>query len=203
MKRFLLFAATLLMAVAVASPASALHFGIDGPNSSVDISNIWKKGLFVYDPVAALNPGLDDIGFDLHPGQSFTFDFFHITVGGKIGGGHADISATLAFEEPEKVSGSAEGEGSWFTFLGFISYGELHWTHQPEEIVLTEPNKDGIDSFSIVFSDIKEFGLGNKATVQATVTAGGAAPVPEPGTIMLMGIGLVGLARVGRRKIKA
>ena len=207
MKRFLLFATTFIMAAAVASPASALLFDVSGgPGSSVTISSISTWG-DAADPVATLNEDLNDVTFDLAAGQSRTFDFFNLTVDvtedGWLGGGSAEISATLAFDLPAGTSGTGGGDGSWFTFLGLFSGGELRWTHQPDDVILATAI-DGVESFSIVFSDIAGFGFGNTATVQATVTASGVgvASVPEPGTIMLMGIGLVGLARVGRRKFK-
>ncbi len=205
MKKFLLFTATFFMAAAMASPASALLFDVsDGPGSSVTIStsSMWGDA---DEPDATLSEGLDNVSFNLTAGQSHTFDFLDITVdlteGGWLGGGSAEISATLAFDLPAGTSGTGGGEGSWFTFLGLFSGGELHWTHQPDDVDLATP-VDGVESFSIIFSDINGFGFGNTATVQATVTASGVAPVPEPGTIMLMGIGLVGLARVGRWKFK-
>jgi hypothetical protein len=208
MKRFLLFTATFIMAVAIASPASALLFDVSGgPGSSVDISVLSTWG-DAEEPVATLNDDLNDITFNLAAGQSRTFDFFYLTAdvseGGWLGGGSAEISATLAFDLPAGTSGTGGGDGSWFTFLGLFSGGDLHWTHQPDEVVLATP-VDGVGSFSIVFSDIAGFEFGNSATVQATVTASGVgvASVPEPGTIVLMGIGLVGLARFGRRKFKA
>jgi hypothetical protein len=148
--------------------------------------------LFIFDPVATLVPGLDGVSFSLALGESETFDFFDVTVGGLLGGGTADITATLAFDEPPS-SGTGTGTGSWFTFLGILSAGALTWDTQPSPINLSDGG-----SFEIQFSDICEFGLGNTATVLATVT-NTSAPVPEPATALLLVSGLVGIAGFRKR----
>ena len=42
-----------------------------------------------------------------------------------------------------------------------------------------------------------------KGAISHVTLYGDAAPVPEPGTIVRMGLGLVGLAVIGREKIKS
>jgi hypothetical protein len=176
----------------LSNASSIIDFDVAGdPESSAEFSNI-VKFLWVSDPVATLVDGLDDICFSLAPGESETFDFFDVTVGGKLGGGTADITATLAFDEPPS-SGTGTGTGSWFTIFGILSAGELSWDTQPSPINLSDGG-----SFEIQFSDICEFGFGNTATVLATVT-NTTAPIPEPATMLLLSSGLVGIAGFRKR----
>ncbi len=142
---------------------------------------------------------IDDVNFTLNDGESYTFDFFEIIVGGFFGGGTATVEATLAFDNPASAS-SGTGSGNWFTFLGIVSSGSLAWTVQPDPVVLSTG-----EYFEIEFSDIQDFGIGNSAMVDATITAHGApviepAPIPESATMLLLGSGLMGLAGFRRKK---
>ena len=140
---------------------------------------------------------LDDVSFMLDVGQSYTFDFFDLTVFALFGGATASIEATLALLEPAS-SHVGSGGGFFGTILGVISGGGLYWDQQPEPVDLGDGSYLGV-----AFENLLEFGVGNRTTGSATVTRYGAVSVSEPGTLALLGLGLLALAFSLRRKVAA
>ena len=182
--------------------AGPISFDIAGaPGSAVDASvdPVFCLGCSV---TTTLKSGLDAITFSLAQGESHTFDFFKIRVGG-LGGATIDITATLGFDLPFGMSATGNADGWYATILGKVSGGALAWNDLPT--ILTAA--DGAQ-FSVDFSDVAGFTIGNSAWVQATVTAiAEAAPpvdpqqnaVSEPATLAMLGLGLFGIAALRRR----
>ncbi|SLN45327.1 PEP-CTERM sorting domain-containing protein [Oceanibacterium hippocampi] len=190
--------AGLVAGLAFAGTASAtVSFDLAGaPASSVTISNHSCIGLGCTAPTASILASLDSEVFDLEVGDSKTVNFFKISVSGFLTGGTADIAATLAFDAPTGTGGATgSGNGSYATFLGLISGGTVTWTTQPGTLTDSDGN-----SFSVVFSNILEGGLGNSTKVKATITLLEEAEVPEPAALGLLGLGLLGLGIARRRK---
>ena len=147
---------------------------------------------------ATLASGLHGTAFTLDAGESATFDFFRLSVNG-IGAALAGVTATLGFDSPSGTSITADGDGMFVTFAGIVSAGVLVWNDLPTLVSMGDGSL-----FSVSFSDVAGFTLGNFADVTATVTvlrtAAPAAHVDEPGALQLALIALVLGSTLVKRK---
>lgn len=160
-----------------------------GSSVNAEITSSSCIGCFIE---TSLSDNLDAAMQWLDVGESFTFDFFDIVVGGLIGSAEVEIDATLSLASPGVLAGGS-GFGGFSTLLFVLNAGHLNWI-QPAAIDLGDGTFLGVS-----FEDLFEFGLGNTTTVSATISRYSAAPVPEPGTTALLLVGLLALWFVSRR----
>ena len=159
------------------------------------------------------NSQSNDYSFSLNVGESTTFDLFDIWTNEGAVNEEDDvepkpISVAMNFSAPPPSFGSTvEGDTNGYRlFGGWIQYGRVFWDG-PVRIAFGS-EEDGV--LEVVLSnEIFNPGIGGSwggeclgGTVEATFTyqTAATAPVPEPSTILLMGVGLLGLVAVGRRK---
>ena len=199
----LLVGSALMMMTAVAG-ATPISFDVAGAgSSSVSVTNQdLRINPFDNGSIsAALVGNLDAQLFTLGDSQSMTIDFFTLTTKGSSLLEKYNISATLAFDAPG-ISAVGSGGGrftSGMTFLGYVSGGWLAWdTATMPDFFTVAGNTVKVD-----FESGNAFGFGNTATIHATITnqGGGTVPVPEPGTMMLLGFGMLGMAIYGKRRM--
>lgn len=182
---FLKAAAVVSLGLAAAVPAeAAVTFDIDTANTYVNVTDFDDWGATSFSASLAALPG----AFDLEVGESKVFNFIDLDIRGIFGGAEATLEANLAFLTPGGAGGS-QGQGSYVTFLGFVSGGELTW----QDIA---PITVGGATYKVDFSDLHGISIGNPK-VTATVTlleegVGGAVPEPATWAMLIAGFGMVG-----------
>jgi len=182
----------LVLCMAGAVWATPVMFTPDVSGSSVTVIDNAKWGNMKGTLALAASP------FTLADGITQTINFFTLTASGIAFNKNYSVEAKLAFSAP-LIESEGDGSGKFTTIFGLLSGGTLTWDPAtiPNIFTLADGNQIKID-----FENGSTIGFGNTATVHAYITnLGGATAVPEPITILLLGLGLVGIAGI-RRKIK-
>jgi hypothetical protein len=198
---FTVFSAVVLLAcsgIALATPIKATY--------TVSL-NTSDPGLVVDYADVADNP----FSFDLAPGQTKSGSLFNIwTDEGSVNGddeASSPISVNFHFILPGVFDGSVNGttQGEKL-FFGAVQYGKLTWDGDGTTELDFGPKGDGHLQIKLDDATFNTGFLGTRsgkkygATVRGHVTLIADASVPEPGVLVVFGLGLLGLGLAVRRR---
>jgi hypothetical protein len=120
-----------------------------------------------------------------------------------------NIAENFSFTLPSSLSGSLAGSGSETVYTGFFGIvdgvsGKISWDN-PLTLNFTDGAELQISLSDATFDKSGYFTNPNQSvTVNATLDlVQGPDPVPEPGTLLLFGASVIGLAAIMRRRQKA
>jgi hypothetical protein len=189
----------------MASAAQALVI-----NGSYTVNLNQGSGLVVQSSDVFSNP----FSINLNEGVPLTVDLFDIwTNDGSISGGDTSPqSGTVEWTITDPAgSGTSEGESAGYNYWVFIfnvQGGSITWDN-PTEIALANGGELEISLSDVTFNEGlygTDPGYHNGATVEATFrltdagSSGPVASVPEPMSLGLFGLGLIGMGVVARRR---
>ena len=110
-----------------------------------------------------------------------------------------NLMVAFNFTQPDPATGGITGTGSEeVEFGGFFSNGSITWNNGGMNTVTFS---DGaVLQIALSNADFSNFGRNDSADIKGTFTLTHDPSVPEPGALALLGVGLLGLGVVGRRK---
>ena len=193
MKKFLTFLCAVTLVLGLVGSASAVLFTLD--SYTVNFCDE-DPGLVLYVNDILPEPAVAD----LTVGNSYTFNLFEVGTDEQYVNSddrdNQDISVDFSFSEPDNMNELITGTSDGHWRLLRDDTGSVDWNNPA---TFTYGN-GGL--FTMSLSDVT-FGTPGSAVIQATLNfVSDAAPVPEPSTILLMGIGLLGLVGYSRKRSK-
>lgn len=176
-----------------AANAASMIFEFDPSLSSIQVTD---QGDCFLGAGCSVTPSLNlpagAFAVDQGTTQSFNFATFDLSgIGWDTG---VQLTATLAFIDPNVSPATSSGKASYGTFLGVFNAGKLTWTS-----VAPITTSNGSE-FTVSFEDLKGLGAG---TVYDSVDISVIRAVPEPATWAMMLLGFFGLGATLRTRRKS